>query len=135
MNAITVAISIAVAVASAPSSIPKGKSWLCAMDKLTGFSYANETWKISSFTADQKYIVKQKQNSEGDTTYHWTALGDTVGAECREQWLMLVCELDYQVRFNTETLRFQFVNNGGFVAGWDDNKDNPAIGIGRCAAT
>lgn len=145
---------IAIILALAPLSVSaEEKTWLCLLDKATGFIFKNGEWKQGPFDTSLRFLLKQS----GDT-WTWAKFGESrsvsctpwepVGyvAECRDDvqgftgpdapLCGLICtgrnRFEY-THINLKSLQFTVSIPGGWVNTPSEKPDTPILALGTCA--
>jgi hypothetical protein len=116
--------------------------YICVGDQATGFHWNGKAWAPATFRADDtKYLVtdldpKSDESAKGRFTVAVVPFGERTPSFACEELLSLLyrCQGFYgQMSLNLSTLRWSSYYPHGYVNGEDNNKDNPAITIGRCS--
>lgn len=115
-------------------------AYLCLPTDATGFKFKGGKWQPISFNvAGVKWILK-KYNSE----WYWNEFGTDAQSEytkCKSsgdtpEWGFMTCShYDNRMTFNSKTLRYQFINQAGYVVSdtaMDANGYSPYMEIGKC---
>ena len=137
---VLISASVGILLLTGAANADEDARWLCIADKITGFSYENGEWRISSFNSDDgRYIVSKKPTlfDNKKARYHVTKIGEEYGTECEENSPnsagYIFCPGFFNYRINTRTLRYLLVYPIGYTSGADTNADTPFIEIGKCS--
>ncbi len=129
------------AIAMLPTVASAETGYICVLDKLTGFSYENESWVQSNFTPDPKFVVR-RPTRQYSRPIKWEVarLGNGhASIWCEDDFNEadnLFCEGIGEFRMNRKTLRLVYIYPIGYIKfeSGQENANNPAIGIGRCTS-
>jgi len=109
-------------------------TWVCSLDKVTGFIFKDGNWVSTDFAANSKFIIRgiETKRSRG-TIYQLRSAESENWSACDVDDEYVSCPFPTEVLFDTRTLRFLWSYRAGYIDGRDDNQNSPAIGIGTCA--
>ena len=109
-------------------------SWLCTLDKVTGFMFKDGAWISTNFTAKGGFIVERiRRERDHGIRYQLRSTDSKYWSSCDVDHEFVSCQFPTEVVLNTKSLRFLWSYRVGYIDGRDDNQNTPAIGIGKCS--
>ena len=110
------------------------RTWVCTMNKATGFIFKDGSWVSTDFVANGKFIIRGIQIEQNHVIrYQLRSADSEFWSPCNVDHEFISCEFPTEVVFDTRTLRFLWSYRVGYIDGRDDNQNTPAIGIGTCS--
>lgn len=131
---------LAIAAVAMIPTMARAEGFICAIEKMTGFSKKSGSWQTATFNVDdQKFVVRRSTRQTEQVKWEVVDLGRSNPIIwCKEDFNSvdnLFCDGIGEFRMNRKTLRFLYVYPFGyfFFEPGEEGANTPAIGIGKCS--
>lgn len=125
----TAALALFIATTSGAAS---AESYLCVVEKVTGFFLKNNDWVHTRFKDGGKWLISLENGGKATEFGREYSLFDN--EDCQTFTTFISCHNNFgHMKMATDTLRFSTSYTHGFVDGTENNDNTPTISIGTCA--